>query len=105
MLGSLLELRSLREQKSPRFLVYSGIFPLLFDIGDVTQSIINLEFTERNLVSITAKFFNSLRVVSPVTILFKMFCQQLCEGWDGPLSAGTTIPTLELLSALLICPS
>ena len=48
-----------------------------------------LEPTKRNLVGITAKFFDPLGVVSPVTVLFKMFCQQLCEakvGWDDPLS-------------------
>ena len=45
--------------------------------------------TKRNIVSVTAKFFDPLGVVSPVTILFKMFCQQLCEakvGWDELLA-------------------
>ncbi len=60
---------------------------LQFDIGDVAETMENLEPTKRNLVSITAKFFDPLGVVSPVTILFKMFCQQICEaklGWDDP---------------------
>ena len=40
------------------------------------------------IVSVTVKLFDPLGVVSPVIILFKMFCQQLCEakvGWDEPL--------------------
>ena len=62
---------------------------LQFDIGDVKQTMEGLEPTKRNLVSITAKFFDPLGVVSPVTVLFKILCQQLCEakvGWDDPLS-------------------
>ena len=60
-----------------------------FDIGDVAHTIEDYEPTKRSVVSVTAKFFDPLGVVSPVTILFKMFCQQLCEakvGWDEPLS-------------------
>ena len=60
-----------------------------FDIGDVTCTMENAEPTKRSVISVAAKFFDPLGVVSPVTILFKMFCQQLCEakvGWDEPLS-------------------
>ena len=35
----------------------------------------------------------SLGVISPVTILYKMLCQQLCEakiGWDEPLLVSLT---------------
>ena len=47
------------------------------------------EPTKRNVVSMTARFFDPLGVVSPVTVLFKMFFQGLCEagvGWDDPLT-------------------
>ena len=36
-----------------------------------------------------ARFLDPLGIVTPVTILFKMFFQQLCEvgvGWDNPLT-------------------
>ena len=49
----------------------------------------SLEPTKRNLVSVAAKFFDPLGVLSPLTILFKMFCQCLCEAkrdWDTTLS-------------------
>ena len=51
----------------------------LLDIGDVVSATEDCEPTKRSVVSISAKFFDPLGVVSPVTILFKMFCQQLCE--------------------------
>ena len=60
-----------------------------FDIGDVAHKMENSEPTKRGVVSITVRFFDPLGVVSPVTILFKMFCQQLCEArisWVEPLS-------------------
>ena len=37
----------------------------------------------------TAKFFDPLRIISLVIVLFKMFFQDLCESqidWDEPLS-------------------
>ena len=62
-----------------------------FSIGEVARVMGDLEPTKRNLVSVTAKFFDPLGFVSPVTVLFKVFCQQLCEdkvGWDEPLEGG-----------------
>ena len=76
---------------------------LLFDIGEVADAMEPLEPTKRNLVSITAKFFDPLGVVCPVTVLFKMFCQQLCEakvGWDDPLSHELLERWSQLLSML-----
>ena len=76
---------------------------LLFDIGEVAEAMEPLEPTKRNLVSITAKFFDPLGVVYPVTVLFKMFCQQLCEakvGWDDPLSHELLERWSQLLSML-----
>ena len=62
---------------------------LLFDIGEMAEAMEPLKPTRRNLVSITAKFFDTLSVVRPVTVLFKMLCQQLYEArvsWDDCLS-------------------
>ena len=76
---------------------------LLFDIGEVAEAMEPLEPTKRNLVSITTKFFDPLGVVCPVTVLFKMFCQQLCEakmGWDDPLSDEFLERWSQLLSML-----
>ena len=60
-----------------------------FSTGDVSHYMEDSEPTKRNVVSMTAQFFDPLSVVSPVTILFKMFFQRLCEarvGWDAPLT-------------------
>ena len=76
---------------------------LLFDIGEVAEAMEPLEPTKRNLVGITARFFDPLGIVSPVTVLFKMFCQQLCEakvGWDDPLSDEFLNGWSQLLSML-----
>ena len=55
------------------------------DIGDVALMIEDSEPTKRSVVSISARFFDPLGIISPVTVLFKIFCQKLCEakvGWD-----------------------
>lgn len=54
-----------------------------FDIGDVTCTMESAEPTKRSVISVAAIFFNPLGVVSPVTILFKMFCQHLCKAKVG----------------------
>lgn len=61
---------------------------LQFSVADLMPTMESLEPTKRNLVSVAAKLFDPLGVVSPVIVLFKMFCQQLCGakvGWDDPL--------------------
>ena len=60
-----------------------------FSIGDISHCMEDPEPTRRNVVSVTARFFDPLGVVSPVTILFKMLFQRPCEarvGWDAPLT-------------------
>ena len=51
----------------------------------------------------TARFFDQLGVASPVTILFKMFFQRLCEarvGWDALLTGDLLREWDQLLSSL-----
>lgn len=50
---------------------------LVFDIGQVADTMEPLEPTKRNLASVIAKFFDPLGVVCPVIIPFKMLYQQL----------------------------
>lgn len=62
---------------------------LQFDIQDVTRAMEDLEPTNRDVASATARFFDPLGVILPVTILFKMFCQELCKtriSWDETLT-------------------
>ena len=48
-----------------------------FDVRGVAVAMEGSEPTKRSVVSATAKFFDPLGVISPVTVLFKMFAQQL----------------------------
>ena len=60
-----------------------------FDFQDIISAMEDLEPTKRDVASATARFFDPLGVVAPMTIWFKMFCQQLCEariGWDEILT-------------------
>lgn len=76
---------------------------LTFNIGDVSHHMESSEPTKRNVVSMTARFFDPLGVVSPVTVPFKTFFQRLCEngvGWDTPLT-GDLLREWENLSSSL----
>ena len=60
-----------------------------FDFRDVIPMMKELEPTKRDVAGATIKFFNPLGVAARVTILLKMFGQQLCEakiGWDEILT-------------------
>lgn len=76
---------------------------LQFSISDVAQSMLDLEPSKRSVVSAAAKFFDPLGVVSPVTIMFKIFCQQLCEAkveWDEPLTDNLLSGWKQLLAMI-----
>ena len=45
--------------------------------GEVATTMENSELTKRGVVSAIAKFFDPLKIVLPVTAIFKMFSQQL----------------------------
>ena len=74
-----------------------------FDIQEVATVMESSEPMKRGVVSATAKFFDPLGIVSPVTVLFKMFAQQLCEarvGWDELLT-GDLLRRWEYLLTML----
>ena len=74
-----------------------------FDFQDVISAMEDLEPTKSDVTSATAWLFDPQGVVSPVTILFKMFCQQLCEariGWDEILT-GSLLEKWECLLVMM----
>ena len=76
---------------------------LQFNFGGVFAAIENSEPTKKSVVSATAKFFDPLGILSPVTILLKMFAQRLCEagvGWDEALT-GDLLGQWERLLTML----
>ena len=47
------------------------------------------EATKKNIIGIAAKIYDPIGILSPLTICFKMFFQQLCKaklGWDDELN-------------------
>ena len=76
---------------------------LQFNIGDVISTMEEMEPTKRDVASATARFFDPLGVVSPVTISFKIFCQQLFKariGWDDLLTGSLLERWKQLLSTM-----
>lgn len=76
---------------------------LMFDVGAVSDMMKNLPPTKRNVIRAASRFFDPLGFVSPVTILFKIFAQQLCTakvGWDDPLSENNLMEWNNLLLML-----
>ena len=76
---------------------------LVFDLKEVARHIVSLQPTKRNVVGMTARFFDPLGVLSPVTVRFKMFFQTLCEekiGWDDPFSEELLAKWNRLLKTL-----
>ena len=74
-----------------------------FDFQDAICTMEHLEPTKRDVASATARFFDPLGVVAPVTILFKIFCQQLCKariGWDEILT-GSLLEKWKCLLAMM----
>lgn len=75
----------------------------LFDINDVHCLMLSTQPTKRNVVSLSARFFDPLGIMSPVTVMFKIFFQKLCESkvdWDEPLPANLISQWERLLRAL-----
>ena len=72
-------------------------------MGEVSNHLKDSQPTKRHVMGITAKFFDPLGVVSPVTVMFKMFFQTLCEnklGWDEPLTGDLLLEWNKLKSTL-----
>ncbi|CAB4003838.1 Hypothetical predicted protein [Paramuricea clavata] len=89
----------------------------LFD--DIIKLVSELPSSKQSILKIIANMFNLLGVLTPVFTEMKVLFQELCEsklGWDEPLSEllyhkwqrccnelnKTSIPRLELLSALIL---
>lgn len=75
----------------------------IFNVNVVTHYMTDSKLTKRTVVSMVARFLDPLGIVTPVTILFKIFLQQLCEaavGWDDPLTSELLERWSQLQSSL-----
>ena len=74
----------------------------MFDISEIHRHMVSMEPTKGNAVSMSARFFDPLGIMSPVTVLFKIF-QTLCESridWNEPLPPDLQSEWDQLVKAL-----
>lgn len=77
---------------------------LVFDLSSIAELAKNCEPTKRNIVRLSAKFYDPLGFMSPITIQFKMMFQELCEskiGWDEKVEHSTRTKWKKLVAELL----
>ena len=61
---------------------------LVFEFSGIASAAALLMLTKRNVISIIGRFYDPLGFISPVTIRFKVFMQELCRSklsWDQSL--------------------
>lgn len=76
---------------------------LVFDLSAIVHVMREMEPTKRHIVSIATRFYDPLGFVSPITVKFKMFFQELCSakvGWDEPLLGELLYKWKSLMSNL-----
>ena len=56
---------------------------LVFDLSGVAELAKNCEPNKRNIVRLSAKFYDPLGYMSPITVQFKQMSQELCESKVG----------------------
>mgnify|MGYP001795165520 CR=1 FL=1 len=58
---------------------------LVFNLQEIACLAKNLEPNKRNVIKVSASFYDPLGYMSPITVMFKLFFQELCKnkiGWD-----------------------
>ena len=81
---------------------------LVLNISHIAESARTLEPSKRNIVSLVSRFYDSLGVITPVTIQFKMLAQDLCEAklsWDEPICGELLSKWNRLVDSLQQAPS
>ncbi|KAL5476354.1 hypothetical protein EMCRGX_G026289 [Ephydatia muelleri] len=76
---------------------------LLFNVKPVVDLAKKIHVTKRSVVSIAAKFYDPLGIISPITVQLKMMAQNLWQlkiGWDEPLTGETLKQWNELVVSL-----
>ena len=75
----------------------------VFDLREIATLARNIEPTKRNVVSVTAKFYDPMGFLSPIITEFKIFFQELCKAkisWDEPLEGELKNEWLKLATGL-----
>ena len=77
---------------------------LVFDLSGIAELAKTFEPTKRNIVRLSAKFYDPLGYMSPITVQFKQMFQELCEskvGWDDEISHSIRVKWEKLVAELL----
>ena len=62
---------------------------IVFDFEGLVAEMVKIPVTNRNILKIGAKFYDPLGLISPVTVISKVFFQKVClshKHWDEILS-------------------
>ncbi|XP_028397211.1 uncharacterized protein LOC114521021 [Dendronephthya gigantea] len=76
---------------------------IVFDISNVAELAAKCKPTKRNIVRLSAKFYDPLGFMSPITIQFKILFQELCEGkvtWDDEIPQDIKVKWNKLVTEL-----
>ena len=76
---------------------------LVFDLKEIACLAKNLEPKKRNVVKVSASFYDPLGYMSPVIVLFKLFFQELCKNkidWDEIFEGELRMKWNKLVSGL-----
>ena len=76
---------------------------LVFEFSGIAEVAMSLSPTKRNVISLIGRFYDPLGFLSPVTIQFKVFMQELCKSklsWDQALEGDTLNKWRSIVSDL-----
>ena len=76
---------------------------LVFDLSALLHDIAAIKPTKRNIIGLSARIYDPLGILSPVTVQFKMLFQDICAAklnWDEMLSGELLAKWNCLLSSL-----
>ena len=76
---------------------------LVYEFDDIIAVASKLEITKRNILRVSAMFSNTLGLICPIVLQFKLIFQSLCAEkveWDSPLSLHYAVQWKKLLNNL-----
>ena len=75
----------------------------VFDFQEVVKEGLSVPVSKRNILSISAKFYDPLGLISPIIVFFKVLFQELCTNdvsWDKPVKDSIRIKWTAYLEDL-----
>ena len=79
---------------------------LIFDFREIAKVARDLSPTKRNVISVIGRFYDPLGFLTPITICFKVFMQELCKlklSWDQQLAGAPLLKWKDLVEQLSLC--